>query len=276
MSGPQVLEYSDYRQFLKDVYLYRKSLNKPYSYRHFAEELGLKPTNYLHLVISGKRNLSLEKLEVINENLFKKEADQKFMYHLVRLNHLGDDPKTDKHQKEISRLAGQHNSVLGDDHEAFFQNWYIPILKEIVSLKGFVSNLNWISKKIQPTVDEDLIKESLNILQRLGFIELKNGRWSQLKEHVSTLPEVTSNVIMDYHQEMLDLSKTALLQIEAGQRDFSAMTMSVSADQLDMVKEELAEFRDRLQRKLDASSSKATDVVQLNMQLFPVTNQKNK
>ena len=54
---PAVYEYVDYRQFLRDHFAASKRLKKQYSFRFFARQAGLSSSNFLKLVMDGKRNL---------------------------------------------------------------------------------------------------------------------------------------------------------------------------------------------------------------------------
>ena len=53
-----ISDYTDYRVYLKDVYMRLKRFKKPYSYESFNEELGLGKCNAIYLIINGKRPLS--------------------------------------------------------------------------------------------------------------------------------------------------------------------------------------------------------------------------
>lgn len=58
-----VFAYLDYREFLRDYYLTRKTTGRGFSYRSFSRRAGLKSPNYLKLVIDGDRNLSTDMAE---------------------------------------------------------------------------------------------------------------------------------------------------------------------------------------------------------------------
>jgi uncharacterized protein (TIGR02147 family) len=55
-----VLEYRDYRQYLRDFYHAKKKANPYYSYRLFSRLAGFKAPNLLKLVMDGDRNLTDE------------------------------------------------------------------------------------------------------------------------------------------------------------------------------------------------------------------------
>ena len=54
---PSVYEYLDYRQFLRDHFAASKKAKPQYSFRYFSRRAGLSSSNFLKLVMDGKRNL---------------------------------------------------------------------------------------------------------------------------------------------------------------------------------------------------------------------------
>lgn len=72
----QILDYSNYRVFLKDCYEKKKQQLGKYSYRQFSDDMGFAASNYLHLVVSGQRNLSEDAVNKILTR-FKWQANEK-------------------------------------------------------------------------------------------------------------------------------------------------------------------------------------------------------
>lgn len=270
MKLSDITSYNDYRIFLKDFYHTNKKGKKKYSYRQFATDLGFKPTNYIHLVLTGKRNLSLDAINKIKSKLPWTAQQKKFFNFLVLFNQSKTSEESRKYEIELERIVGKKRVVLNPDKYAYFGTWYIPVLKEIMTLKNFVSNLNWISKKLKPKISEEEVKKALGILERLGMVQRMRGKWVQADEHLTTPIEVTSEMVFNYHKEMLRLSLNALDQ-PADKRDISAMTMSLSKKQFQWLKQRVIDFRDEIQQELQGMKEDATLVGQLNMQLFQTT-----
>ena len=265
-----ILNYQDYRIFLNDLYTQQREAHKRYSYRQFAEDLGFKASNFLHLVIGRKRGLSDEAIGKMQKHIDWTAQEKKYFYNLVHFNQAATEKERLGFKTKLDKLMGDQRGLISEDEHDYFSKWYIPILKETVGLKGFVSHLNWIAKKIRPRLSEDLIKDGLQKLERLGLLKRQNNRWIQTQEHLTTSNEVTSNLIHGYHKQMLELSVNAL-GFPAAQRDISSMTMSLSAEQFHWLKERVIAFRDEIQQEFQDSNSEATLIAQLNIQLFPVT-----
>lgn len=270
MDCPAILQHTNYRQFLKEYYAYRKKNEKRYSYHQFSEELSFSASNFIYLVILGKRNLSTEAIKRIQDKMSWTALEAKYFQALVLFEQATKPAERKKYHDDIRKILKSKREILHPDQFQYFSTWYIPVLKEIISLKNFVSNLNWISRKLKPHVDEELVRKGLQVLERLKMICNEKGVWKQNKKHLATLPQVSSAMISHYHHEMLSLAEKTLE--ESGEdRDISAMTMGVTQEQYAWVKKRVIEFRDQIQLELQQQEDASTMVAQLNMQLFPVT-----
>ena len=267
---PAILEYSDYRLFLLDLYQERKASRAGYSYRRFAEDLGFDPSNFLHLVVTGKRNLSLAAIDKIKAHIRWTSQQKKYFQYLVLKNQCEDANDSARYHAELEKILGKRRFLLNPDHDAYFSTWYIPVVREILALKDFVPNLDWIAHKLKPRMSKQLVKDALQTLQRLKMIVRDGKSWMQREEHLTTPAEITSDLIHKYHKEMLQLSQQAL-DLPPEQRDVSAMTMSLSKKQFDWLKQRVVDFRDEIQQELQGMQEANTLVAQLNIQVFPVT-----
>ncbi len=267
---PKPLDYDNFRLYLKALYTHRKACDKKYSYKKLSFDLGFSASSFLHLVITGKRDLSVAAVITILDHSLWSAQEKKYFQHLVQLNQSRSLQEAKQHQLELDKIAGKKRQLLSPEQYAYYSTWFIPILRELVTLKGFVSNLNWISKKLQPRVDEAEVRKGLVILEKLGMIRKEKGRWVQNDEDLVTEEEVSSEMIFKFHQEMLKLSAQSL-NIPADQRDVSAMTMSLSPDQFKWLKQRIIDFRYEIQQELQGMKEEPSIVTQVNIQMFPVT-----
>lgn len=268
---PEILNYADYRRFLADLYAQRKADSPKYSYRKFSEDLGFQASNFMHLVVSGKRNLSLDAVSRIRQHMDWRARDKNYFQSLVLYNQCSNPEDKNRLARDLDRILKKHRSLINPDQYQYFSTWYVPVIREIVAMKDFVSNLNWIARKLRPRIGEDQAKSALGILERLSMILRFKGRWTQNQNHLTTGTEVTSDMVYNYHREMLSLSQKAL-EHPADERDISAMTMSLTPTQFQEMKQRIIDFRDDLQQELqDTQTSDATMVAQLNIQFFKVT-----
>lgn len=270
MHIPNILNYDNYREFLKDLFIFKKDLSGKYSYRKFAKDLGFKASNYLHLVLTNKRNLSMEAINKIKSHIKWNAQEKKYFENLVFLNQTNNEKEKERRLKNLQNILGKRRSLLNKDQYTYFSKWYIPVIREMLTLRNFVSSLNWISKKLEPRIEEKKVLEAIRILERLKMVAKEKGKWKQTEEHLTTGTEVTSDMIYDYHKEVLGLSLNAL-NLFSEKRDISSLTMSLSQKQFEWLKQKIIDFRDEIQQELQGMNEDPNLIIQLNIQLFPVT-----
>lgn len=265
-----IYSYKDYTLFLKDFYEARKKEVPHYSYVRFAADLGFSASNYLFLVIKRKRHLADEAIAKINGAVEWDARQKSYFEALVRENRAEDAEEKQKWLNARQKILLEKESKLSPDQFAFFTTWTIPVIREIITMKGAVSNLKWIAKKMRPAIKEEQVRKAVEILERLGLLKSEGGKWVKTEKHLTTDAEVVSNVVLAYHEALLELSLRAL-KYPAKDRDISAVTMSLAKDEYEEIKKKVAAFRNEIQHLVASMKGDPQIVVQLNMQLFPVT-----
>lgn len=267
-----VYEYLDYRQYLRDLYASQKAKNAAFSHRAFSRRAGLRSSNYLSLVMKGERRLSSEMAPRFAKacGLAKSEAD--FFCDLVAY---GQATTTNEKQRWHERLARfrkfrDAHRLIGEQ-TAYHAHWYMPALRELVTLPGFSEKPNWIATTLEPPITEKQAAEALDTLCRLGLlVRDARGKLQQAQALVTTGPGPLGHQIFVYHHCMIDLAKRALDHLPREERDISSLTLCVAEAQLPVLKERLRAFRHEL-LQLAELEPLPERVVQLNLQMFPLS-----
>ena len=125
---------------------------------------------------------------------------------------------------------------------------------------------------MQPPISEEQAKSSIELLEKLNIVVFDEERNRYLPKEftISAGHEVTGIGVIRYHQRMIELAKDSITRVPSTQRDISSVTFSCDADSIADVKEMIHEFNEKLQAHLEQVTTKK-DVVQLNIQLFPVS-----
>lgn len=268
----KIFEYRDYRVFLKEWYQQAKKSRGSYSYRLFAKKAGFQSSNFLMLVIQGKRNLTEESLTkfIIGLNLNKQE--QEFFRNLVYFNQAKTHLAKDLYYKRLlqTKKYDQLKSIEKQQYE-YFSTWYHPVVRELVVSKDFDGTPEWISHRLMPTVSPLQISKSIDLLESLGFIKKDEKKhWKQSSSLISTGPELSSVTVHNYHKSLLDLSKVVMDFLSMEYRDVSAMTLGIRRDQLPQLRAKVRDFRQEI-LKMVSGETEPEEVVQLNIQFYPVT-----
>ena len=267
-----VFSYKDYRVFLKDWYDDAKKNRPAFSFRSFAGKAGFKTSNFLLLVIQGKRNLTEQSLARTVVGLDLNKQEEEFFRNLVFFNQAKTHADQNFYYQRLlqSQKFNELKPIEKQNYE-YYSTWYHPVIRELVCAKDFDGSPQWLSHRLYPNVSASQCAKSIELLEALGFIK-KNGknRWEQTSSIISTGPELTSLVVHNYHKSILDLSKAVMDKLSTKQRDVSTLTLGIKKERLAELKAKIREFRKDI-LSLVSADAEPEEVVQLNMQFFPVT-----
>jgi uncharacterized protein (TIGR02147 family) len=262
----------DYRSFIADYYQAKKKSGRPFSYRAFSHKAGFKSPVFIKLVIDGKANLSRQSAQQLGRAMELDEDELTYFCMLVDFNQARkDDKKKDlffKLQKYTRKLKIQ---VVDEDKYAYYEKWYYSALRELVTFAPWGDDYALLGSYLDPSLGKREVKKALAFLEQEGFIRKNSqGKYVQTSKNISTGSDVSSLAVRNYHKIMGNKAVEAVDSVAREERDFSGLTMGVSEQCLDVLKEELAAFRQRI-RQIIADDKEAERVFRLNLQLFPLS-----
>lgn len=272
-ASQKVYEFLRPADYLKAVYLYIKKHSPRYSYRKFADELGYGPSNYMHLICTGQRKLTLKAAKELSTALSLRGDDRRYFELLV--SHESTTSPNKKEELFSELIDIKHKtlpSVVERDMLEYLSEWYYPVVRELANYKEFKADPEWIAGKVIPPISIKQASEALELLLRIGFlVQLENSDKLVPKDvHVTTGSLVRSMSVTRYHQVMIELARTALTLVKSQARDFQAITLPVSEVLLHEMKTDITDFWQKLLEKSERCSE-VDRIYQLNIQLFPVS-----
>jgi uncharacterized protein (TIGR02147 family) len=270
--APEVQFYLDYRRFLDDSFAFRQARNPRYSLRAFAKLVGHSTPNFLRLIIEGHLNLNSDTLAATAKALGLSGGARDYFESLVWFNQARDHESKNRYfEKLLETERYQGIKVLGASQFRYFSQWYHPVVRELAARSDFDGTPAYICKRIFPRLAPKQAKASLALLIELGLIERNAaGGFLQKDTLVATAPEVASLALMNFHRAMLNVSQEALRHFNSSERDFRCLTLALSEDEFKAMKQRFESFwRETLQ--LAQNGSGQNRVYQINMQLFPLT-----
>ncbi|MDH5674113.1 MAG: TIGR02147 family protein [Myxococcales bacterium] len=265
-----VFRYLDYRAFLAEYYRIKK--RRGFSYRAFSRRAGLASPNYLKLVIEAKRNLTPEMALTFAEACELHGEASEYFAQLVRFNQARDD---ETRNDAYHRLSGfrryRRAQKLELAHAAYHATWYLPAIRELVSSSQFREDPAWIGRQLMPEVKPREVRAALDTLLELELLERDpEGHLLQTSAVVTTGAQTQSMHIGNYHREMMQRAAHSIELVPAAERDLTSVTFCIEPSQMPAFKERLTRFRRELLDLSDSAGPRAR-VMQLNLQLFPLT-----
>lgn len=267
-----VFEYVDYRAYLRDFYADAKLNRRGFSHRSFSRRAGLGSPNHLKRVMDGERNLSLEMAGRFAQALSLTGEAADFFVQLVRI----DQAKTSvERAAAFDRLstfkAYRRTRKLDLAHAAYHSTWYIPVVRELAGRSDFRAQPKWISERVLPRIKPSEAQAALDTLLELGLLKrAANGKIEQSEPLLSTGPEMPALHIARYHRMMMQKAAESIDLVPSERRDISAVVLLLSESGIARIKRRMQRLRREL-LELSLAESNATQVVQMNFQIFPLS-----
>ena len=268
---PDVLQYTNYRVYLRDYYEFKKKTVPAFSLRFFAEKAGLSSHAHLKLTIDGKRNITKNTVVKLIHGLGLDGQRAVYFESLVFFNQAQTD--ADKQVYYAQLLKASPRSKLHKMDKAqfrIFREWHHSAILEMVALKDFRPIPDWISKRLGGLITPAQVTESLKLLVEVGLLVKTANGYRQRDPLITTDDEVQDLMVKMYHLQMLKLSADMLSTLPGAQRDVSALTFSIKREDFPNLKKHLQLMRKEL-LDFSAKAGEAEEVVQVNIQLYPLT-----
>jgi uncharacterized protein (TIGR02147 family) len=268
---PNVFEYTDYREYLRDSYALNKKQDPRFSYRNFSMRLGFSSPNFLMLVVQGKRNISRSTCFKISKLLRHTKREAGYFENMVFFSQV-------ESQEEKSACFGammelRRNLKVARIDEAQYQylsTWYNPVVRELACMAGTSADSKALAARLSPRITASQARRALDLLKTLGLIRESKGRHVQADPILSTGPEVNSVAAADFHKAMAQLAAESYDRHTRAERTITGCTVAITKEQFQELKRELADMRKRALEKAQAASGPVR-VYQLNLHLFPVS-----
>lgn len=268
---PDVLQYTNYRVYLRDYYEYKKKTVAAFSLRYFAEKAGLSSHAHLKLAIDGRRNITKNTATKLIHGLGLTNQRAAYFESLVFFNQAQTDEEKKVYYAQLVKASPRSKLHKMDKAQLrIFKEWHHSAILEMVGLKNFRPIPDQIAKRLRGMVTPSQVTESLNLLLELGLLVKTANGYRQSNPLITTDDEVQDMMVKLYHFQMLKLSSLMLADLPGEERDVSALTFGIKRSDFANLKKHLQLMRKEL-LDFSAEAGEAEEVVQINLQLFPLT-----
>lgn len=270
-----VFSFLDYRAFLQSYQESRKADKDWYSVRYMAGRIEMDP-GQLVKVLQGKLHLPLARIPAISKLCRFDGREEAFFETLVRLGRAKTRGEIQELTERIVALRGVDVKGLEADQAEYFHNWHHAVVRSLAGIVPFRGGYDAIGEMITPRVSGEKIKESVELLSRLGLLrEDDKGFWRLAEPHVHPGEKMPAEVVRRFQGQNMRLAERALEEIPVDERDISSLTVTLKWSDLPRMREKVSEIRRQIQT-LAQDCSEPDGVFQLNIQLFPVARVRGK
>jgi uncharacterized protein (TIGR02147 family) len=264
-----VFAYLDYRAYLRAFHEERKKSEPGFSQRLLAQRIGVD-AGQLVRILQGKNHLATKFVAPVAELCEMDDRAAAYFEELLRYSAIKTNAEAERCMERLQALRGVATSSVQGSQADYYSDWKHAVVRAILGLGAWKGQPENLGQHCLPALTGDEIKTSLDLLQSLQLIACdEDGTWHLTDAHISPGGDIPVPTLRQYHTQVMELAKSAIFQIDAAERDFGCVTISVDESGLERMRELSRELRRRIQ-SLSQSTSNPDRIYQLNLQTFPV------
>lgn len=261
-----VFEYTDYRDYLKNVLAQRISKNPKYSLRAMARSFAISPA-LLSQISNGQRNLTALNAVRLAKKLGLNKRESDYFCSLVQYQDAKHMESKALLLEKISALRSRRDihSVPLDAFKAL-ADWYHYAVIEALRIKKFKPTPKNLAKKLGiSSVEAEL---ALERLVRLGMIEpTPDGGYKQTHNGRKAISTDANLALQTFHQQMLEKAIASLSSQSPKERHVGSETFALDLAQIPEAQRRINDFLDDMADYF-SNSEKPTEVYHLGVQFF--------
>lgn len=267
--APPVFDYLNYHAFLKVLYDFRKARNPYFSYRYLGKVLGLD-AGFLVKVLQGKLALPIKCLPALTKLCGYGGREAEYLKALVLYGRAKTPKDIKAHFEAMIALRTEEPRTVEMSQYSFYQKWHHSALHCLLMFHDFQGDFKALAASLTPPITVKEAKESVQLLQELGFVRKgPDGRHHVTDARLTTGEKWQSVAIRNFQEECWRLAGESWARHAKEIRDMSTVTITLNSRNLEEVKARIKELRQGLLH-LASEGETPDSVYQVNIQVFPL------
>ncbi|HSQ41377.1 MAG TPA: TIGR02147 family protein, partial [Fibrobacteraceae bacterium] len=209
-NGPDVLEYLEYREFLRDWFTESKRKNHFTSYRYLGQRIGLDPA-WIVRVFQKEGHLNEESVaNFVRLCGFDERRAEYFrvLYRFCKTKSPEDQRVLFRRLMELREMEARQLSSL---EMVYYADWATAALRALIGITRDTSDIESMGTHLSPPISAEEAQNALDILRKLGLVEPDGaGGWNITDRLVTTGNEVQSMAVRQHHRRILELAQESL------------------------------------------------------------------
>jgi uncharacterized protein (TIGR02147 family) len=271
-SRPSPYQFHDVREYLKEIFKYKKSEISSFSLRGFGLGAGLSSA-HLTLIMSGRRSLTADVLEKLLPSLGVADHEAVYIRSLRDLSEATTQKDRLVALKKVQRSLNYREQAPAEfETYQYLSKWYLPAMRELAVADGFKPDPKWIQKRLRRRVALSSIRKGWDFLVKHGFVEKgAGGRWVfPENKMINCMGGVMRLSMGTHHQDMLQMAVESIEELPREQRDIQGFTIAADVATFDKVRELLNETFTKIE-SLTRNNQNRKQVIYVGSVLFPLT-----
>lgn len=266
-----IYEYTDYRAFLHDAYRERHGRNRLFSHRYIVRHLGHSSAAVFSHILAGRMNLKPDMVEKIAEIFELKPKEREYFELLVRFGQTRDSRERRKSLSElISYLRTAIRKTKPSQYQ-YYTRWYYSAVRGVLYYHPFDGDFAKLARLVDPPITVTEARRAIKLLEQLKLVvKDDNGGYTPADPVITTGEDAMSVALGSFQLQAMDLAKRALDHFPRKHRELSSLTLSISRQSYEQIRQEIRACRQRVMR-IAQGDLQPDCVYQANFQVFPVS-----
>lgn len=266
-----IFTFVDYRAFLREFYVSRKATDRRFSHRFIMEKVGASSPSWFNDLVKGRINLTGTYLYRLTKLLGLSPAEETYFESLVFYDQAGSLEEKNHYLEKILSAKGLKMDVLTKEKFEFYGSWFHAVIRELLTFADFKGDYAALARKLNPPIRKEQAMRSVELLLALDLIRKEvGGSFKPTSANIIKDPRFKAMHLANFLRTFMELGMQSLDRFEKESRDVSTVTMSLSREGFEAVREEIKTSRQRIVG-IAEREKKPTAVYQMNVQFFPTT-----
>ncbi len=269
MQTPSPLDYSNYRTYLSDYLVWKRSSSKAFTVRSFCLKAGVSTENYLLRVIRKKRNLGRQMAERFSLALSLKGKEADYFLALVEAEHSRTLSSKQHALDRIEKIKRGSRRISYKTDNSMIRHWYVAAIWELAWCKGFELTPQSAVAALRKKISIQQAKETIEFLAERGSLKNEDGKWAPVATYFASTDGIADPMVKLNHRETLQAAMDAV-ELPIDERGFYGLTMAFSQKRMPEVKVRMKKFIEELQAEF-ALDAEPDTVYRIGAHCFPLT-----
>lgn len=254
----------------------KQSANSLYSQRAFARDLGVSSA-FVTKLLTGQRTLPLNRFRKL-ARLLEMDSTEQDEYLRAMIFHSLKSPELRALMQERSFTVPSKMGKYARQEKRRFhvlEDWYNLAVLDLATCVDFNPDPKIIARRLGITALQ--ASESLSCLVRLGLLRHTEGTYEKTDKDVFFPAARSQDLIRNYHRQMIRKAYDSLgkkTEEDFESRLITGFTIAANPEHMEKLKKMIFDFASEAGEQF--SSGECSEVYQLNIQLFPLTEREKK
>ncbi len=270
MKPVSVFHYQDPKLFLHDWLTARQSVERSFSVRKLARQMEVSHALVV-MLLQGKRVLKAKHATALAKGLGLSTAEKMYLQTMIEFGSAeAGEEKTMMASWLQSMNPGEGFEVREIDEFKILSGWIHFAILAFLEMRAATRDVEVVVKRFSHLVAPNEIRSAFTRLFNQGLITRDlTGKFLTKYARVTSKDDVASRGAREYFKEVSALAAMAVEKQDVLEREFQSFSIAMDPEKIGLAKEMIRKFRTEL--GLALKSDRASEVYQVNLQLFRLT-----